>query len=984
MHNQPSPAPTEEPQRILLVDDDATNLDVLRQTLEGQGYRLFLARSGEDALKVARRAHPELILLDVVMPGIDGYETCRLLKDDPDTRDAAVIFLSALDNPKDKVRGFEAGAVDFVTKPFQGDEVLARVHTHLSIQRLLRRQHEATPPLTPHLGQHDETRRGVGDDRQSGSDLDGRTTSGVAEPGHRVSGAVFQTGDVVAYRFRIVRYLAKGGMGELYEAEDLELHERVALKTILSSIANDERSILLFMREVHLARQVTHVNVCRIFDVFRHRRTGEKGHSGEAVFLAMELLHGDTLSDRLAQDGRLSTTDALPIVRQMAAGLAAAHRVGVVHRDFKSHNVMLVEPTPPDRDVRAVITDFGLARRSAQVERTSLALLTDTPEISGTPAYMAPEQVEGGPVTPATDVYAFGVVLFEMITGALPFMAETPLRTAIKRLQEPPPSPRIHVSDVDPVWEETILRCLARAPADRFANIGDVVGALEGRPRQTTVERRRAHRWPAAPWVLALLLSVILAGAYFVYAGLTKGRAAAAITSLAVLPFTNTSRDPSQDYLSDGFSESLINRLSQLPGLKVVANSSSSRYKGKDADPQEVARALDVVGILAGRILQHDDRLSISVELIDGRDRTQVWGEQYVRSSADLLQVQAEISREIARKLQLRLTPGQQQRLATHDVRSPEAYELLLKGHFSRAKGSADDRKKAGEYFARAIAVDPGYALAHADLSDIYRSLVNSSLVEPAEYLPKARAAAQKALELDDNLAEAHYALANLMTYEWQWAEAEREYKRAIALNPNLALAHRWYAAYLRLVGRHDEAITEITRARELDPLSPGVNATVGFVLSAARRHEQAIAALTRTIELDPSYPYSYLFLGSTFAAQRRYPDAIASYQQAIALGLDTPATQIALGAAYAQAGDSLKARAMLARLRSKTDYVSPGELAILLAALGEREEAFASLEKAYEAHDLQLQNLGVSGGFDPLRSDPRFQDLLRRVGLAP
>jgi serine/threonine protein kinase/CheY-like chemotaxis protein/Tfp pilus assembly protein PilF len=983
MHNQPSPAAVDESNRILLVDDDATNLDVLRKTLEGHDYRLFFARSGEDALKVARRAHPGLILLDVVMSGIDGYETCRLLKDDPETRDAAVIFLSALDDAKDKVRGFEAGAVDFVTKPFQGAEILARVNTHLGIQRLLRRQREEGLPTRRQLAQDGET--GLYLDLGRAKSSDGVAGPASAAPGVGTPGCtVFRTGEVVAYRFRIVRYLAKGGMGELYEAEDLELHERVALKTVLSSIADDERSILLFKREVHLARQVTHANVCRIFDVFRHRPAGSSGPESEVVFLAMELLHGETLADRLARDTRLSTADVLPIVRQMAAGLAAAHRVGVVHRDFKSLNVMLVEPDSPGEGPRAVITDFGLARRSAHSDRTSVMLLKDAPEVSGTPAYMAPEQVEGGEVTPATDIYALGVVLFEMVTGTWPFMAETPVRTAIKRLQEPPCSPRVHVPDLDPVWEETILRCLARAPADRFATIGDVVVALEGGPRKGRLEDHR-RRWGASVglWVLALLLPAILAGAYFGYARFVQARADESITSLAVLPFANTSRDPEQEYLSDGISESLINRLSQLPGLKVVANSSSSRYKGKDADLREVAKALDVTGILAGKVLQRDGTVSISVELIDGRDRTQVWGEHYVRKAADLLQVQADISRDIAGTLQLRLTHGQQQRLATRDIKNPEAYELLLKGHFYRAKGGVEDRKKAGDYFARAIAADPDYALAHADLSDIYRSLVSSSLVDPAEYLPKATAAARTALALDENLPEAHYTLANLMTYAWKWVDAEREYKRAIALNPNLALAHRWYAAYLGLVDRHDEAIAEIMRARELDPLSPGVNATVGFVLTSARRYDESIAVLKRTIELDPAYGYSYVFLGSTYAAQRRYTEATTAYQKAITLGLDTPATQIALGAAYAQAGDQPQARTMLQRLQSSTDYVSPGELAILLAALGEREQAFASLERGYAAHDMHLRYLGVSAGFDPLRSDPRFQDLLRRVGLA-
>ena len=595
---------------------------------------------------------------------------------------------------------------------------------------------------------------------------------------------------------------------------------------------------------------------------------------------------------------------------------------------------------------------------------------------------MAPEQVEGGPVTPATDIYAFGVVLFEMVTGTWPFKAETPLKTAVKRLQEPAPSPRLHVPDLPVVWEATILRCLARAAEDRFGAMGEVVDALEGGARHQDETTPAAGPKSRSRWPALLLLAIMLATGYGLYAWLSDRGSSSAIASLAVLPFTNASQDSASDYLSDGISESLVNRLSQLPGVKVVANSSSSRYKGKNADPQDVARALNVVGILAGRVLQQGDRLTISVELIDGRDRSQVWGEQYVRSSADLLQVQADISREIARTLQLRLTSGEQQRLAAREVRNPAAYELLLKGHYHRARGGALDRQKAGDYFAQAIAADPGSALAHADLSDIYRSLASSGLVDPAEYLPKARAAAQRALELDDSLAEGHYALANLMTYAWEWTAAEQQYKQAIAQNPNLALAHRWYAAYLRVVGRHDEAVAEIMRARELDPVSPGLNATVGLVLASAGRHDEALQALTRTTELDPGYGYSYVFLGSIHAARGRYADAVDSYRKAMTLGLDTPTTQIALGVALANVGDRPAADAILARLQAGADHVSPAELATLLAALGQRDAAFASLERAYAAHDLQLQYLGVSAAFAPLRPDPRFQDLRRRVGL--
>jgi serine/threonine-protein kinase len=967
MSDQLTPAAAGDAGRILLVDDEPTNLDILRETLAGPNFRLFVALSGEEALRVARRARPLIVLLDVVMPGIDGYETCRRLKADPETRDAAVIFVSALNDPKDRIRGFEAGAVDFISKPVQPGEVIARVNTHLRIQRLLHRQIEAQA-AAPEVAHEDQA-----------PDAPAATV--------RMAGAaVFRTGAIVAFRFRIVRYLAKGGMGELYEAEDLELHERVALKTILSHIASDERAVVRFKREVHLARQVTHPNVCRIYDVFRHKDAdqGAATRGGDVVLLAMELLHGETLADRLRRDGPMATSDILPLADQMAAGLTAAHRAGVVHRDFKSHNVMLVKPTGAAAETRVVVTDFGLAWQSAPQESTALSLaMSAENEISGTPAYMAPEQVEGGMVTPATDVYALGVVLYEMVTGTWPFVGATPLKMATARLREQPASPRVHVADLDPLWEDTILRCLARQPEDRFASAADVVTALRGgRVEPGAAAPPKPRRWTGAVSLAAAVIIVtILVAGYFAY-GRYAASGPAGIRSIAVLPLRNGSSDPEQDYLSDGISETLINRLSQVPGLKVVANSSSSRFKGQDADPQAVARALDVAGVLAGRVSQRGDSLSISVELIDGRDRTQVWGEQYVRKTAELAQVSEDISRDVARRLQVGPAAGSSPGSNTPQVRNPEAYELLLKGHFYRARGTSDDRQKASEYFVRAIAADPGYALAYADLSDIYRSLANSGLVDPKEYLSRAREAAQKALELDEGLANGHYVLANLLSYSWQWADAEREYRRAIALNPNLALAHQWYATYLRLMGRHEEAIDAVTRARELDPLSPGVNATVGYVLSSARRYDRAIDALNKAIELDRNYPYPYLFFGHMYTAQGKHAEAVAAYTRATTLGLDTPATAAFLGAAAARAGDRPRALAVLQRLQSSEERGSAAEQALLLTALGEREQAFASLEEAYRERDIQLQYLGVEPGFDPLRSDPRFADLMRRVGL--
>ena len=535
--------------------------------------------------------------------------------------------------------------------------------------------------------------------------------------------------------------------------------------------------------------------------------------------------------------------------------------------------------------------------------------------------------------------------------------------------------------DLDPRWEATILRCLARHPVDRFNNILDVVASLEGTGvEQAAALRPSSRRWAvSARWAVAALVLAVLAAGYGWYAA---GRSPAGITSIAVLPFENVGRDAEQDYLSDGLSEGLTNRLSQLAGIKVAAHSSSSRFTGTKADPREVARALDVAALLTGRVSSRGDRVSINVELINGSDQSVIWGNQYVRTVTDLSQMPGEISRDVAEKLQVRLTADDRQRMAATGAVNAKAYELLLRGHFQRAKGGTEDRLKALDYFRQAIEAEPNYALAYADLSDIYRSLINSGMFPPAEFLPIARSAAQKACDLDDSLAEAHYALANLMTYSWEWEEAEREYKRAIELNPNLALARRWYASYLRLMGRHDQAIAEITRARQLDPLSPGVNATVGFVLSSAGRYDEASAALKKTLEMDRSYPYTHLFLGHVYAAQKKYAEAIAAYRQAATLGLDTPPTRISLGTAYAAAGQGDRARAILDELKTGKEHVSSGELAILQAALGEREQAFSSLEAAYRLRDHHLQTLAVEPGFDPLRADPRFQDLLQRVGL--
>ncbi len=482
------------------------------------------------------------------------------------------------------------------------------------------------------------------------------------------------------------------------------------------------------------------------------------------------------------------------------------------------------------------------------------------------------------------------------------------------------------------------------------------------------------------PWIILAIVAV--AGIYFAYLAFFPRVNKTDYRSIAVLPFENSGGDAEMEYLSEGISETLINNLSQLSDIKVIARSSSFRYKDNSANLREIAKALSVTTILTGWVMRRGENLQISVELINARDNTQIWGEQYSRRADDLLSIQNDISREIADKLHPRLTLSQHKHLVSHETTNSVAYELLLKGRFYRAKGGTESRKKAVEYFNEAINTDPNYALAYAELSFTYRILVGSGSLDPKEFTPKAEAAALKALELDDRLADAHFALAFLKMNAWEWSAAEFGFKRAIELNPNLARAYIGYSGYLSRMGRHTEAVAEIKRAKELDPLSTIVNGNFGIILYFAGKFDEAIKILQETLEFDPNFSFAHLYLGYNYSAKGMFRESIKAYLKAFSLGQETPSNKIYLGAAYAGAKKSEKAREILQELETGENYVSPAELAVLHTALGDREKAFASLEKAFNLHDLQLQYLGTDPAFRSLRDDSRFRDLLNRIGL--
>lgn len=511
---------------------------------------------------------------------------------------------------------------------------------------------------------------------------------------------------------------------------------------------------------------------------------------------------------------------------------------------------------------------------------------------------------------------------------------------------------------------------IATAAAEKY---GTETAVVLARPALKFGRRFKARTVFAA----ATAVFVLAAMAYVFFPARKDG---ALISSVAVLPFTNEGGDPELEYLSDGISESLIDSLSQLSGWKVIARSSSFKYKAKAVDPREEARSLGVEAILKGIVLRCGDQVQISVELIDARNNTRLWGKQYNRRATDLLSLQSEISRELATNVR-QLTAGEQRQLTKRETIDPVAYELLLKGRFYANKGGTDNQKRAVEYFKQAIDVDPGYALAYASLSLEYSALINVTVLDPREFIPRAEMAARKAVDLNDNLAVAHLAMADVNSNAWDWAAAEREHKRAIELNPNLAVAHRQYMFYLVIHERNDEALAEGKRARELDPLS-SVTTTSVYELMLTLQFDHAIEEAKKLLVADQSNPDAHTLVGFVYARKGQYPAAIAAYREGIRLGDDSTDTQAYLAEAYAKAGETEEARAILKQLEEGQGYISPVGLAMIHTALGEQAKAFALLERAYSLHDQQLIWLGVEKGFAPLRADSRFQDLMRRIGL--
>ena len=765
--------------------------------------------------------------------------------------------------------------------------------------------------------------------------------------------------------YEVLAPLGAGGMGEVYRGRDLRLGREVAIKVPPGEVAQDPQALARFEREAQAIAALSHPNILAIHDV---------GNENGVSYAVTELLEGETLREALGAP--LPWRRAIEIALAVAEGLAAAHSHGIVHRDLKPENVFLT------RDGRVKILDFGLARIEQEKPpdaSATMATLTEAGTLLGTAGYMSPEQVRGGRAGPASDIFALGCVLYEMLTGRRAFRRETIAETLVAILKEEPADP----ADVAPHVPENarllLLRCLAKRPEARFESAKDLAFALKLAVESPSrlARRPRPRLLPLAAGVaVALLLAA--AGIWLFPARKDP------ITSLAVLPFVNTSGDPEAEYFSDGVSESVLNALSQLPGLRVLARTTSFRYRN-ELDPAKAGRAMQVRAVVTGRVGRNGDRLVVQADLIDVEKGSQIWGRRFEERSSDVLAVQESIAAEIARSLRVQFPNEGENRLAGRPTGDVEAYDLYLRGRHHWNKRSGDSLQKSLEFFERAASRDPRFALAHVGIADALRLLSFYGAAPPREVEPKARAAAQRALEIDDSLPEAHAALGDtLFHYDWDWPGAEREFRRAIALGPNYATGRQWYSNFLSVLGRFEESFREIEEARKLDPLSPVINMDVGLARYWAGQYGPAIAKLTETLDLDADFGLARLYLG--LARLRTGPPAAAieEFRLAVPLLAGSPDPIALYGHACARAGRKEEAVEALRTLTSlsRERFVDALPFVVLQVGLEDREAALTSLERAHRERSSRLVYLNVERLFDPLRSDPRFRAILAQMNF--
>jgi serine/threonine protein kinase/Tfp pilus assembly protein PilF len=787
------------------------------------------------------------------------------------------------------------------------------------------------------------------------------------------------TGATFAGRYQVIEELGKGGMGKVYKVLDTSINEKIALKLLKPEIAVDRETIERFSNELKFARKIRHKNVCQMFDL---------GKAEGAPYITMEYVAGEDLRSMIRMSKELSIGTAVDITKQICEGLAEAHALGVVHRDLKPSNIMI------DKDGSVRIMDFGIAR-SLKVKG-----ITGAGVMIGTPEYMSPEQVEGKEVDQRTDIYSLGVIIYEMVTGRVPFEGDTPFTVGIKHKSEIPKNPREVNPQIPEGLSGVILRCLEKDKEKRYQNAADVRTELErieqGLPTTDRIIPKKKGltskeitvkfnvKKILVPTVIVFILAV---SAVLIWRFIPKKEAAATTTtkkSIAVLPFEDLSAGKSQEPLAEGIPETLINALSSIEGLHVSARTSSFSFKGKQQDIREIGQKLGVESLLEGSIQVAGNKLRIMVRLINIANGFPIWSQDYNKTVDDVFSIQDDIAQSVVKALKIKLLGEKQGPIVKSYTANREAYNLYLQGRYFWEKRGKEDVERAIRFFNKAVEKDQTYALAYAGIADSYLVLGDNLLIPPNEAFPKTKTAALKALEIDDGLAEAHVSLASILEHELDFSRAEIEYKKAIELNPGYATAHHWHALFLSYQSQHEEAIEEIERARELDPLSPRINANVGFVLYLARKYEQAIGELKKSAELFPEHAANYGYIGEVYALMGLYDKARSAFNHA--LELEAGAGEFILWPAYcyARSGNRTEAQKRLENVieYSNKNFVSATEIARVYTGLGDTEQALMWLDKAVSENDAILVRLKVDPTLDPLRSNPRFSALLRKIGF--